>query len=66
MSVFAARTGKAELLKVAEYIQDIEVTDHIDAAIGTLALTVIAMIRTSPQDEAYRLHLLSTVMAGER
>lgn len=62
---FAGRSGKEELLRVAEALKDQDIPDKLDGVIGTLALTIIAMVRTSAQDEAYRLMLLAKAIGSK-
>ena len=58
------QTGKQALAEVVSALEDIEITDRTDAVIGALATSIVAMVKTSPQDEAYRLQWVVNMMRG--
>jgi hypothetical protein len=57
-------SGKTELARVNEIIQQLELPEFTESCIGMLALTIMAMAKASPQAEAYRLQLLASMIAG--
>lgn len=64
MTCFAPRTGKDELLRLADLLEDMEIPDRCDACLGLLALVAVQMIGSSPQDAAASMFQLARMMEG--
>lgn len=56
-------TGRETLLLAAQNLMDRPVPDHCDACLAMLAQVAVAMVQTSPSDEAPRMAALSRLMA---
>ena len=59
-------TGTSLLERAAYVARERELPPHVDAIIAMLALSIIGMIATSPDDEAERLAAIAAVARRDK
>lgn len=55
--------GRTLLERALCVMDELGVPDHSDACISALALAIMAMVRTSPEDQAEQVAVIARMMA---
>lgn len=61
---FAKRTGKQELQRLCEQLEDHDLPERLDGCLGLMALIGVQMLCSSPQDVAASMYQLARMMEG--